>query len=380
MSTTTKNIRVGLIGYGWVGKVYHAPLIRSVPGLDLAIIGSSRPEAVHADIPNVKVIPPEEVPAHPDLDLIVIATPNDSHHPLAAAAIRAGKHVVVDKPFTVTLDETRDLLRLAAEHNVVLSAFHNRRYDSEVLATRAVIASGALGEVVHFETHIDRFRPQVRERWRENPGPGSGLWFDLGPHLIDQTLNQFGLPDSINATITIARPGGQTDDWAHVILNYPTHRAILQATLLAAGGGVPRTVVHGTKASWAKFGGDYQEKRLVAGILPGTPGFADDPEPGILYDGETIIKPGDTGTPGNQTRISGPTLDQSAYYAAIRNTILHNTPNPVPPAQALHVMTTLIASFESAASGRTIPFQWTPEDRAAWSLQQMTATPPISES
>jgi predicted dehydrogenase len=372
MSTSTqstKNIRVGLIGYGWVGKVYHAPLIRSVPGLDLTVIGSSRPEAVHADFPNVTVLPPDQVPAHPDLDLIVIASPNDSHHPLAAAAIRAGKHVVVDKPFTVTLDETRDLLRLAAEHRVVLSAFHNRRYDSEVLATRAIIASGALGDVVHFETHIDRFRPLVRERWREVPGPGSGLWFDIGPHLIDQTLNQFGLPESITATIATLRPGGQTDDWAHVILNYPRHRAILQTTLLAAGG-APRTIVHGTKASWAKLSGDLQEKRLLAGILPGTPGFADDPEPGILYDGDTTIQPGDTGTTKGQTRIPAPTIDQSAYYAAIRDTILNNAPNPVPPAHALHVMTTLMASFDSAATGRTIPFQWTPEDRAAWSIKR----------
>ena len=368
MSTSTKNIRVGLIGYGWVGKVYHAPLIRSVSGLDLTVIGSSRPEAVHADIPNVTVLPPDQVPTHPDLDLIVVASPNDSHHPLAAAAIRAGKHVVVDKPFTVTLDETRDLLRLAAEHHVVLSAFHNRRYDSEVLATRAIIASGALGDVVHFETHIDRFRPLVRERWREVPGPGSGLWYDIGPHLIDQTLNQFGLPESITATIATLRPGGQTDDWTHVVLNYPRHRAILQTTLLAAGG-APRTIVHGTKATWAKFAGDLQEKRLLAGILPGTPGFADDPEPGILYDGDTTIQPGDTGAPKGQTRIPGPTQDQSAYYAAIRDTILNAAPNPVPPAQALHVMTTLIASFESSATGRAITFQWTPEDRAAWSAR-----------
>ncbi len=194
MSRYGRKIRVGLIGYGFAGKVFHAPLIRSVPGLALTVVGSSRREAVQADIPEAIVCDPDEVATHPNVDLVVIATPNESHFPLAAAALAAGKDVVVDKPFTVTLLEARSLAEIARHHNRLLSVFHNRRWDSEILATKAVLESGVLGAVSHYECHMDRYRPVVRQRWREVAGPGAGLWFDLGPHLIDQAVHLFGLP------------------------------------------------------------------------------------------------------------------------------------------------------------------------------------------
>ncbi len=193
MSGHEKNIRVGLIGYGYAGKVLHAPLIRSVPGLQLTVVGSSRPDVVRTDMPGVTVCAAEDVTTHPHVDLVVIASPNESHFPLAAAALRAGKDVVVDKPFTVTLAEARSLAKIAAEHRRLLSVFHNRRWDSEILATKAILQTGVLGEVSHYECHMDRFRPGVRRRWREDPGPGAGLWFDLGPHLIDQSLHMVQL-------------------------------------------------------------------------------------------------------------------------------------------------------------------------------------------
>src|ERR1700678_4147410 len=205
MSDNEKNIRVGLIGYGYAGRVFHAPLIQSVPGLRLAVVGSSKRDAVHAEFPEVTVYAAQDVTTHPDVDLVVIASPNESHFPLAAAALRAGKDVVVDKPFTVTLAEARSLAEIAAEHKRMLSVFHNRRWESEILATKAVLQSGVLGEVSHFECHMDRFRPGVRRRWREDPGPGAGLWFDLGPHLIDQALHLFGLPHSVNASFGVSR-------------------------------------------------------------------------------------------------------------------------------------------------------------------------------
>jgi predicted dehydrogenase len=254
------------------GKTFHAPVIRCVPGLALTVVGSTRREAVLADFPDAKVCSAEEVVAHPDVDLVVVATPNDSHLPLAAAAMRAGKDVVVDKPFTVTLAEARELVVIAKQHGRLLSVFQNRRWYSEILATKAILESGVLGEVSHYESHMDRFRPNVRQRWRENPGPGAGLWFDLGPHLIDQALHLFGMPDSVNGNFGILRPGGQTDDWAHVQLNYPKLRVVLNASLLVAWGmgatGGPRSALHGTRASWAKFGPDLQEPQLMAGMLP----------------------------------------------------------------------------------------------------------------
>jgi predicted dehydrogenase len=325
-------------------------------------VGSTRHEAVLADFPDVEVCSAEEVTRHPDIDLVVVATPNDSHLPLAAAALREGKDVVVDKPFTLTLAEARELVEIAAQHGRLLSVFQNRRWYSEVLATRAILDSGVLGEISHYECHMDRFRPHVRQRWRENPGPGAGLWFDLGPHLIDQALHLFGMPDSVNANFGILRPGGQTDDWAHVQLNYPRLRVTLHASLLVSWGmgstGGPRSALHGTRASWAKFGGDLQEAQMMAGMLPDAPGFGVDPDPGIVYDGAT----------GTQTRVPAPVGDQRPYYAGVRDAILAGKPAPISGEHGVAVMAILEASFASGAEGKTLPIPLTAEEKARWEL------------
>ena len=169
------NIRVGLIGYGYASKTFHAPLIAGTPGLELAVISSSDETKVKADWPTVTVVSePKHLFNDPNIDLIVIPTPNDTHFPLAKAALEAGKHVVVDKPFTVTLSQARELDALAKSLGRVLSVFHNRRWDSDFLTLKGLLAEGVLGEVAYFESHFDRFRPQVRDRWREQGGPGSG--------------------------------------------------------------------------------------------------------------------------------------------------------------------------------------------------------------
>ncbi len=356
MTDNRKTIRTGLIGYGFAGKTFHAPLLRSVPGIELALIASSRPERVHADLPGIAVnADARDVATHPELDLIVIASPNDSHFPLAQAALLAGKHVVIDKPFTVTLADARALVALAEKENRLLSVFHNRRHDSEYLAAKAVLDSGVLGEIAHHELHIDRFRPNVRQRWREDVGPGAGLWFDLGPHLIDQSLQLFGLPESVNANFGILRAGGQTDDWAHIQLNYDRLRVSLHTTLLAADPG-PRAILHGTRGSWIKQGADVQEPQLIAGMMPGDPGYGIDPDPGILIDGAT----------GERKEIRAPAGDQSLYYAGIRDALLGRAPSPVPPIQALAVMAVLEATFESGAQGRTLTLPLTEAERIAF--------------
>lgn len=338
---TEAPIRVGLIGYGYVGRTFHAPLVRSVPGLELAVVGSSRPDAVLSDFPEVQVVAdPMAVATHPEIDLVVIATPNESHHPLTAAALRAGKHVVCDKPFTLTLAQAEGLARLAVEQGTLLSVFHNRRWDSEVLATRAVLASGVLGEISMLEIHMDRYRPAVRKRWRESAGPGAGLWFDLGPHLIDQVLQQFGMPESVFAQLAVQREGGETDDWAHVLLSYGKTRVILHTTLLAAGGGMPRTVVHGTTGSWAKFGADLQELRLKEGMRPDAAGFGEDPDPGWLYVAGAEPQP-----------IPAPGANQRDYYVAVSEAIRGRGPNPVPASEAVAVMAVLEMCFASARRG-----------------------------
>src|SRR6202012_6192796 len=185
----TKSIGAGLIGYGVAGKSFHAPQIRAVEGLTLAAIASSDAAKVRKDFPGMQVFgSPDAMIAEPGIELIVIATPNDSHAPLARAALLAGKHAVIDKPFTLDMAEARDLIALAERQSRLLSVFHNRRWDSDFLAAKFGVESGVLGKVTHFESHIDRFRPEVRDRWRERRGLGAGVWYDLAPHMIDQAL------------------------------------------------------------------------------------------------------------------------------------------------------------------------------------------------
>ena len=173
-------LRVGLMGYGFASKTFHAPLIAGTPDVELAAVSSSDEAKVHADWPQVKVVAePQALLDDPTLQLIVIPTPNDTHFPLAKAALNAGKHVVVDKPFTVTLSQARELEALAKAKGLLLSVFHNRRWDSDFLTLKQLLKDGTLGEVRYFESHFDRFRPEVRQRWREMKGAGSGIWYDL---------------------------------------------------------------------------------------------------------------------------------------------------------------------------------------------------------
>lgn len=351
--------RIALIGYGYAGKTFHVPLIASVPGLQLAVIASSRPDDVHADLPDVEVVAdPRQAIRRDDIDLVVIAAPNAQHAPLAAAALRADKHVVVDKPFTLTLAEARELRALAVRHGRLLSVFHNRRWDSDFLGVRQVIDSGRIGEVVHFESHIDRFRPQVRARWRESAQPGAGIWFDLGPHLIDQALQLFGLPQSVQANLAALRPGAMSDDWAHVVLNYKKQRVVLHASMLVAGGSA-RFAVHGTVGSVIKQRIDQQEAQLLAGMKPGEAGWGEDDDALLLYPGDAPME-----------TIPSPRGDQRLYYIGIRDAIRGVAPSPVTDAQALAVMAVLEAGTESARSGCAVELPLDDEERESFSADR----------
>lgn len=355
MDSTSPPIRVALIGYGYAGKTFHAPLIRGVPGLDLAVVVSRDAGKVHADLPGVAVVADlREALADPAVALVVIATPNDTHAPLARTALEAGKHVVVDKPFALDLAEARALAVLAGQRQRVLSVFQNRRWDGDFLGVRQVLAQGVLGEVMHVESHIDRFRPQVRARWRERRGAGSGLWYDLGPHLVDQALLLFGLPDRVLASLAIQREGGETIDWAHVVLEYGQRRVVLHAGMLVAGGGA-RFMLHGTRGSLLKAQADRQEAQLLAGMRPGAAGWGEDADDMRLYDGS-----------GQASRLPVPAGDQRRYYQALREALLGEGPNPVPPWQAASVMAVLEAVMEAAATGQAVSPAWSDEERAAW--------------
>ncbi|MBB3320684.1 MULTISPECIES: oxidoreductase [Atlantibacter] len=340
------NIRVGLIGYGYASKTFHAPLIVGTPGMTLAAVSSSDASKVHADWPGVTVVSdPKQLFNDPDIDLIVIPTPNDTHFPLARAAMEAGKHVVVDKPFTVTLSQARELEALAKSRGLVLSVFHNRRWDSDFLTLKGLIAEGKLGEVSYFESHFDRYRPQVRNRWREQAGPGSGIWYDLGPHLIDQALVLFGVPVSITVDMAQLRPDAQTTDYFHAVLTYPQRRVVLHGTMLAAAESA-RYIVHGTRGSYVKFGLDPQEDRLKAGERLPQEDWGYDMRDGVLtlasgeeLDAQTLLT-----VPGNYP----------AYYAAIRDALNGQGENPVPASQAIRVMELIELGIESAKHRSTL--------------------------
>lgn len=355
MTDVSAPLRVALIGYGFAGKTFHAPLIRSVPGLVLSTVVSRDAAKVHADLPDVAVVASaDDVFADSELDVVVIASPNDTHAPLAGAALEAGKHVVVDKPFALDLAQARALAAIAAKQSRVLSVFQNRRWDSDFLGVRQLISQGALGEVTHYESHIDRYRPQVRARWREQAGAGSGLWYDLGPHLVDQALHLFGLPERVQASLATQREGGEVTDWAHVLLEYGTRRVILHASMLVAGGSA-RFTVHGTRGSLVKAHIDQQETQLIAGMRPGDASWGDDPDDFVLYDGN-----------GQATRVAAPRGDQSRYYAAFRDAVIGVGANPVTPQQAITVMAVLEAAVASAQEGRAMPLVLDGGERLAW--------------
>ncbi|WP_411172314.1 oxidoreductase [Klebsiella oxytoca] len=339
-------IRVGLIGYGYASKTFHAPLISGTPGMTLAAVASSDENKVHADWPAMPVVSgPEQILNDPNIDLVVIPTPNDTHFPLAKAALEAGKHVVVDKPFTVTLSQARELEALAKSGGRLLSVFHNRRWDSDFLTVKALINEGLLGEVGYFESHLDRYRPQVRNRWREQGGPGSGIWYDLAPHLLDQVVNLFGLPVSMQVDLAQLRPGSQSTDYFHAVLAWPQRRVVLHGTLVAAAE-TARFIIHGSRGSYVKYGLDPQEERLKSGERLPQEDWGYDMRDGVLTraEGEDITEESWLTLPGNYP----------AYYAAIRDALNGSGTNPVPASQAIQIMELIEFGLESARHRTTL--------------------------
>jgi predicted dehydrogenase len=336
-------IGVALLGFGFAGEIFHAPFIATTAGLALRVIASRQVARVQAAHPGVRVAAsPLDAIAADDVSLVVVATPNETHAPLAEAALRAGKHVVVDKPFTLDLAEARRLAAVEAETGRRLAVFQNRRWDSDFQGVWRAIAAGAIGDVVEFYSGIARWRPEVRDRWRERPGPGAGLWYDLGPHLIDQALVLFGLPAAVHGLLRVQRPGGLTDDWFHVTLDYPARQVILTSSMLSADRPA-RFTVRGTSASLTKQAMDTQEGRLKQGERPPAADWGHDPDPVRIWrDGvESQAEPAPAG-------------DYGAFYAAMRDAITGGGDVPVNVAHATDVMAVLLAGIRSSDERRAV--------------------------
>lgn len=338
-------LNVAICGYGIAGRTFHAPLVVTTPGLLLHTVVSSDAEKVKRDFPAVGVVDDLAAAlADPAVDLVVVATPDQLHAPQAHAALDAGKHVVVDKPFALSLAEANGVVQHAADADLFLSVFQNRRWDSDFLTVRHLVENGALGEVFQFESHFDRFRPSMLDRWKDRRT--SGVWQDLGPHLVDQAIQLFGPPTGIYADLARQRPEAAATDYFHVLLRYPRLRVILHASHMTANPDL-RFALHGRRGSYVKYGADPQEAALAAGNRPGSNGWGSDPRCGSLtsvtHDGKTA-----------SMKVESLAGDYPAYYAGVRDAIRLGTPNPVSPEDALLVMKIFEAGLASAHTGREV--------------------------
>src|SRR5216684_5506875 len=273
-------IEVGLVGFGLAGRAFHAPVIRAVPGLHLAVILQRSGNEAAEQYPDVRIVRSlDALLALKEIRLIVIATPNDTHYPLARQCLAAGRDVVVDKPFATTLEEAISLVEFARSAGRLLTVYQNRRFDGDFQAIRQLVAAGTLGRIVRFETSYDRFRPQPKPgAWRETTSPGSGILFDIAPHLIDHALVLFGLPEAVTADVRTERDNAVADDAFDNALHYSNGmRAVLRSSILAAAPR-PRFVLFGTQASFVKQTFDPQEANLRRGFIPTDATWGAEPE------------------------------------------------------------------------------------------------------
>lgn len=339
-------VRVAVIGYGLAGAAFHAPIIHAADGLTMAAVVTGDPERAHAArsrYPGAEVVPDvARLWQHSDgLDLAVIATPNRTHVPLALEALEAGLHVVVDKPMAATSADALRLMEEARRRDRILTVYHNRRWDGDFLTLRRLVEDGRLGEVWRFESRFERWRPSQKPGWRQSPDPADagGLLYDLGPHLIDQALQLFGPVREVHAELDRRRCGAHVDDDVFLALTHETGvRSHLWMNAISARPG-PRFRVLGSGGSWIKEGLDVQEEWLRAGRDPREPGFGEEPEArwGTLHDGAA--------------ERSTPTAPGSypAFYAALRDALIHGSPVPVDPADALATLEVIEAAHGDAS-------------------------------
>jgi scyllo-inositol 2-dehydrogenase (NADP+) len=337
-------LSVGLVGFGFAGRHLHAPLIRAA-GMRIAAVVTQRADEVRAVLPDADVIAhTSELNGRADVDLVVVATPNHLHARQAAEALAAGKHVVVDKPMSVDVGEADRLIALARERNRVLSVFHNRRWDGDFLTLQQLISTGRLGELQSLHLRWDRFRPEVRDRWRERPEPGAGVLYDLGSHLIDQALRLCGTSDWIYADVSAQRVGARADDAFEILMASGSTRVTLGASSVAADGGW-RYRAHGLRGSFLKAGVDVQEEQLLAGMDPLDTRFGAEPPP----QWGTFV-----GADGAREQVQSLPGAWVEFYRSMARSIETGAAPPVPAAQSREVVRAIEAALRSSREGRRV--------------------------
>ena len=347
------NIRTGIIGYGLSGRVFHAPFIDVVEGYDLTKISTSRPESIamiEERYPLTAVIPDGKgIIDDPEIDLVIVTSPNTDHFRWSREALLAGKHVVVEKPFTVNVKEADELIEIAARQQKILTVYHNRRFTSDTRTVKKLLDSGLLGVIVDYESHFDRYRtnPRPGGAWREQPLPGSGIFYDLGSHLIDQALWFFGMPEAVTAEINHQRAWAKADDHFDVRLHYPTFTATLKSGMICRIPG-PTFMLHGTNGSFVKYGLDVQEATVDGGAIPRGKEWGREPENiwGTINAEYKGVK--------MQGKVESERGDYRDYFINLRDAILGKTAIAVKPEEARNVMYIIELAFRSSKEKRTI--------------------------
>ncbi len=358
-------IRTAVLGYGFAGRIFHSPFVHAVPGLELSAIVQRHGENAAADYPGTRILRSvDEAFGDPTIELIVVATPNDSHVEMARRALQAGKHVVIDKPIAGSSAEALELIALARKQGKLLAPFHNRRFDGDFLTVRKLVSEGRLGRVTLVDAHFDRFRPMQRANtWKEAGGAANGLLFDLGPHLVDQALALFGVPKSITASVRQERDVTAIEDAFDIVLEFARPgdgargiRYECHATMLAADP-APRFRVNGTLGSYVKTGLDPQEAALLGGARPAELGSGEPWLPEAESAWGMLTTAADPSEPTRLERGKVPTEigDYRQFYANVRDAILGEAELVVSPEDGYRTIRLLELAVQSSDQNHTLP-------------------------
>lgn len=345
-------IKTALCSFGMSGKTFHAPFLHVNPGFEFYSVWEREKNLAAAIYPSVRVCRTlEELLADPAVELVVVNTPNYTHYDYAKQALQAGKHVIVEKPFTITEVEGNELIALAAQKGLKLSSYQSRRFDSDYRTVKRIVDSGVLGKIVEAEIHYDRWTPTLSPKvHKETPGPGRGLLYDLGSHLIDQALQLFGDPDAVFADLFVIRDNSKVDDYMEVLLYYPGLRVRIKSSYLVREP-LPAYSFFGHKGTFLKTRADVQEKHLLAGELPGGADWGVEPqsEQGLLV----------TDVDGKPVRQHVPTERGNAmdYFDGIYEAIRNNAPLPVTAEQGVRIIRVIEKAYESDAARRVVAFR-----------------------
>lgn len=334
-------IRVGILSYGMSGKVFHAPLLHVNPNFEISAILQRSANDALLRYPNVRVVrDAHAIFNDPEIDLVIVNTPDPTHFEFTKAALEAGKHVVVEKPFVHEVNEAEKLIELAGKKNRILTVFQNRRWDGDFLTVQKIIRSKALGRLVTYEAHFDRYRNYIRDSWKERSAYKTSNLYNLGSHLIDQALLLFGMPDAVYADIRKQRDGAEVDDYFDLNLYYPELKVTLKSGYLVREEG-PRYLIHGTAGSYLKYGIDPQEQALTDGILPTATGWGEEDKSkwGIL---NTTYK--DVQFRGPVETVPGAYME---FYRLLYETIATGSELAVKPEESLNGLKIIRAAYES---------------------------------